>query len=577
MKNILYLGPADDYINRLKGELKKYILDCELIIEQEVSIYNSYHQIEQLKPQIVLLNYSSMEALKREFSTMIQKVFGKIPFIILVPNKEYAVKVENLASIGDYIYCVKNVSIEDVIFYISKQLNLRSSLVINQKKASYTDWFKMYFCIRVAYLGKTYARVETNRYFSNDSTLQVKLPYHVKLFSSDRHKIRERSTTEIRSQFTYRYNLEYMLHNRKMELLERSNLLKDFQYELKTKPVNESKYLAIIEATKERKISLVEGDEEEGQSTSDEDNKMIKQIDVTSRAIYFNWLFEQNSGKISFRDTITIYDREDYFLKKPIDIENHSMSIIYRKNIFNYKEDIPTDLPSIIVVNHDKEYNIERIKDMISSVTLLKDHFPFIIIFNYDELPVHDLRQLVEYHFLICLPTPPESEVLIRMLEIYRRKKTERDTQKSHKKLYKIREDDPSFLEHDENLLFDYKVYKKIEDPASLIIDHFEAEVLSISEYSMTFRTATHIEIGEVFRLTNPFDLQLVIMDKVNTSNSSSLVFVGHFFFVSETDKMAIKSFVQEVSGLDKPKEISPEKLQEMKDKYFPFNHVYKL
>lgn len=581
MKKILYVGEKDEYVTNLKSEIQKYLKDCELVSESHVTTESCYEAIDKHQPSIILLSFEAQEILTRRFFIKIQKAFGKIPFVVLAALKEQVVKVEKISTLGDYIYWIKNPTTDDIISYISKKLRIPSLLDVKYKKAFYKDDFDLFQCMRVAQMNRTHAQIETNRFFENDTIIPMQFPYHGLLFNSDRHKITKRTTDAIESHFRYRYSLEYILHTKKMELSERSKLIKNYRYEISTKPVNENIYLSIIEATKEKKFSVLAEANDSNNSATDENAQTLQEIDLLSRTLYFNWLLEENEGLITYNDTITIYDRQLHLMKKGLaEIESESVNVIHRKEIVNHQKNMLMDMPSLIVVYLDEYNNLARVKEMISGVTLLKDHFPYIAIFNYQgNLSADDLRHSLEYHFVLSSSEKPDPYLIVRMLQIYRSKKRDKEITKGQKRLEALRATNPKFFVFENDLLFDYKVYKQIDDPDSLIMNSLPAKVLWLSETEIMFRTSAEFEIGDIFRIRKPFDLQIEILEKLEDEKEYATArYIAHLHFVSETDRMTLKGFVEELSALnDQNVKLNSEELQLLQDRYFPFNFVYEL
>ncbi len=581
IKKILYIGEPDDYVNGLQEEIKLYLKGCNIVCQTNVSFHDGYDSIEKHSPLIVLLSYAAQDLLTRKFLIMIRKVFGNITFAVLADNKKAVTKVEGTSSLGDYLYWIKKPDHEEIIEYLSKKLTLPSNKPINSQTAYYTDQFDLYQCMHVSCMNRTHAQIETNYYFENDTVIPIKFPYHEMLFYSDRHKISKRSTSSIGSHFKYSYSLEYILHTKKMNSSERIKLIKDYRYEIGTKKVNENVYLAVIEATKEKKFSVLPEKKTGGPVVMSDELKSIAEIEILSRALYFNWLLEQNQDGLIQKDTITVYDRQKHLLKEGIKkIENESTTVIHRKEIVDHEKNMQSDMPSIIVVYEDEFNTLERVKKMISAVTLLKDHFPFIVLFNYTgKLSPDDLRHKLEYHFVLSTPSKPDPNLIIKMLQFHRNKLRDKEFKKGQKRMEALRTADPSFHRFEDNLLFDYKVFKNIDDPSSWIIHSSSAEVIWISETEIMFRTNSVLEVGDIFRITKPFDLQIEVLKKESDDKEFSTgKYTAYMHFVYETDRIAIKGFVKELSTLnDQNVYMDGESTQKLKDKYFPFNEVYNL
>lgn len=577
MKKIIYLGQMDEYITLLKSEIARSIPDCELICQSKAGVYHSYKAISQFKPQIVLINYSEQQELGTYFPTMIKKGLGNITFVLLSPNKDTVVEVEKLSTLGDLVHIIKNPTANEVVEYIAKKLAIPRIGSTNHRKIYFKDSLQLFYAMRIAQLGRTHAQIETNRFYENDSTIQLTLPFMVDLINSGRHKLTKRSTEAIYSHFRYSYQLEYLFQTNKLESAARSRQIKDLRYEISTLEVNEKAYQGIIEATKEKKLLLAEDKKKEIKNISEEALEQ-NELELLSRTVFFNRLIKQNMDGYVTRDIISIYDNQALLLKEFEKIEKNNVHIIHRDEIGDSNVEMVSDKPSLIVVHLDEKNTIEKVKKMISAVTLLKDHFPFILIFNYQgHLSSDDLRHWLEYHFVLAAPDQPYEYILTRMLEIYRRKKQEKEIQKAEKRLKDLMATDLQFIKVSEKFLLDYKAYKNLHDPEALIIKSLPADVIWFSETEIKFTTNEPIEIGEIFRLKSPFDMQIEVMSKEKVDqNATTFNYVAHMHFLAETDKMAIKGFLDELA--QQPSlAMDEEQISSLKEKYFPFKFDFNL
>lgn len=577
MKKIVYLGPNDEYISLLKKEMTHLVPDCELVCEDESGVYQAYESIIKSKPQIVLINYSEQKKLGVYFPVMIRKAFGNISFITLYPNKESVVEIEKLSTLGDYIHIIKNQTVDEVIEYIAKKLKTPCDLNIHRQKVSFNDPLQLFYTLRIAHYGRTHAQIETNRFYDNESRIDLTLPLMVDLINSGHHKLIKRSRDGIYSHFRYSYQLEYLFQTNKLESAVRTRRIKDLKYEISTMPVNEKAYQGIIEATKEKQFIILAEDKKKDLKNMSEDALEQSELELLSRTMFFNRIIEKCHEDHVTRNTITIYDRQASLLKTEIrKLEGNLIQVIHRDEIGDSNKEMVSDIPSLIVVNLDEKNTIEKVKTMISAVTLLKDHFPFILLFNYQgDLSSDELRHKLEYHFVLTSQDDPSLYLLTRMLEIYRRKKEEKEIQKAEKRLKELQAKDPNFINVSEKFLLDYKVYNELNDPESLIIKSLQAETIWVSETEIMFKTNEPIEIGELFRIKSPFDMQIeIISEEKADENDPARKYVAHIHFLAETDKIAIKGFLDELAQLPS---FNQDQLQQLKEKYFPFKFVYNL
>lgn len=100
-----------------------------------------------------------------------------------------------------------------------------------------------------------------------------------------------------------------------------------------------------------------------------------------------------------------------------------------------------------------------------------------------------------------------------------------------------------------------------------------------MSETEIMIKTKASLTAGEIFRIKKPFDLQVEILSQESQPNEDEYKhYITHMHFLSETDKLAIKGFVQEIQKLNKKNvTIFQDELEKIKDQFFPFNFVYNL
>lgn len=577
MKKILYIGEISDYVTELEKEISSKLPDCHFIFEENVSIGAGYNSVDKHRPAFIILSYRAERSLKRRFFHLINKVFGNITFIILAPNKETVVEVPKKSTLGDYIYWITNPEFEEIIDYLAKKLSVKSKQVIHFPKAYYTDNFDLYQCMRVSNMNRTQAQIETNRYFENGSIVDLNFPYHATIFNSDKHKLTQRSEAGLGSHFKYRYSLEYLLHTKKLSPNDRSKLIKDLRYEVSTKPINEEAYLAIIEATKEKKFSVaapISGPTKK----IDESDQYMKDLETLSQAIYFNWLVDESQKQGNhYQNYVTIYDRSKTLLNMDLKtLESNFTHFIHRQDIVNSNENMIKDSPSFIIVNIDEVNTIEKVKEMISGVTLLKDQFPLIILFNEKgTLSLDDLRHYLEYHFVVSTPNSPELQLILKMFKLYQEKRINKEIDKYKKTLRDLRDNYPQFYLFSEDIFINHKIFKEIDDPASLLIFETSAEIIWLSLTEMKFKTTTLLNPGEIFRVKTPIDMQLEILTRED-SLQSFYEYTAHLHFITHFDRINIKQFINRISNLNKQeKTISKDDLQLIKQANFQANISY--
>ena len=573
MEKILYLGEGSDYIDGLRKAIKDNLQGCELICDKDISRFNSYNIIEEHQPKIILMSHRAEKSLRRNFFHLITKVFGMKSFIILFPNKESVVETPRTSTIGDYIYWITNPSYDEVIEYMAEKLKLKSNQVIHFPKAYYSDKISLHQCFYVSSLNRNHAQIETNRYFENDTIIDLNFPYHQMTFNSNKHKVTKRSETDIGSHFKYKYSLQYMLHTKKMNPSERSKMIKDLRYEVSTKPINEEIFQAIVEATKEKKFSVIEPVVTTTKKTEEDD--YLKELETLSLTVYFNWLIEEsNKQSQKYKSFVTVYDRSKKLLGMDLkSLESNFIQFFHRKEIINSQENMLKDYPSFIIVVLDEVNTIEKVKEMIGGITQLKDQFPLVILFNeHGDRSLDDLRHYLEYHFVVSTPNELDLNLIVKMFQLYQDKKFNKELDKHKKTLRDLRDKYPEFFLYEENVLINHNIFKDIEDNNSLAVYDVPAEIIWLSERQMRFKSQILIEVGELFRIKSPFDMQIEVCSREDSLHSH-YEYTAHLHFLSQFNRDDLKAFVTKIATYNTNEiVISSNELKSIKETYFNLN-----
>lgn len=573
MKQIIYLGIQDDYIQHLKVEAEAFSGITIKCLDPS-SLHEAYSFAIQQQPQIIVMDLPFFNRFQRNFADQIRKVMThKVHFIVVYPDKEEAVEQGRLTTLGDIIFCIRNFNVDDVVNFFKNVLYRKTEL---EKEASPKVYFKdtlnLFQSMRVRYLARTYARIESNRYFENNSLITLNFPYFKNLFHSTQHKILNRSSSDIHSHYIYSYQMEYQYLKDALSLETKTKLLADCEYELNGKQISEELYGPIEEILKERK-SLVLTDakkvDEQPADMSHEEHTTLKKLEMVSKTLYFNWLLTNSDQNFFHKENITIYDTKGTLLQEGTDeLFTQFVSVIHRPLIKNPREEILIDKPSVIVINFDQENNVEKIKELIASSTQMRDYFPFVLVFNYKHSP-DVLRDKLEYHFVLATSMQPNEQFLIKFLGLFRKKKMEKEWVKGSKRFSKLQEENAKFVLLDETILYDYRVYKRLEDLESLFLYKVEAQIIWMSEFEIMIKTSTPLEVGEVFRINKPFDIQLAVVEKSSDDSYRTTIHL-----VNDADKYSLRTFIDDIMDLTQMNKIPlpPQELPNLKAKHFSKN-----
>lgn len=573
MKQIIYLGIQDDYIHHLKAEAEA-LAGITIKCLDPSTLYEAYSFAIEQQPQIIVMDLPFFNRFKRNFADQIRKVLThKVHFIVVYPDKEEAIAQGRFTALGDFIFCIRNFNVDDVVNFF-KNILYRKKEEENgaSPKAYFNDKLNLFQTMRVRYLARTYARIESNRYFENNSLITLDFPYFKNLFHSPEHKVLNRSSSDIHSHYIYSYQMEYQYLRDALSLETKNKLLADCEYELNGKQISEELYEPIEEILKERK-SLVLTDakkaEENPAEMSHEEHTTQKKLEMASKALYFNWLLTNSDQNFFHKENITIYDTKSTLLQEGTDeLLTQQVSIIQRPSIKNPREEILIDKPSVIVVNFDQENNVEKLKELIAASTQMRDYFPFVLVFNYKHSP-DVLRDKLEYHFVLATSMQPNEQFLIKFLNLFRKKKMEKEWVKGSKRFTKLQDENAKFVLLDETILYDYRVFKNLEDLESLFLYPIEAQVVWMSEFEIMIKTSTPLEVGEVFRINKPFDIQLAVVEKSSADSYRTTIHL-----VNDADKYSLRAFIDDIMDLTQMNKtpLPPQELPKLKAKHFSKN-----
>lgn len=573
MKQIIYLGKKDDYSEHLRLETEAHLSSVTIKTLEAKTLFEAYAFTLNQQPQVVVMDLSFFRKFSQVYAEQIRKVIPhQVHFIVVYPSKEEAIELGRLTSLGDFIYCIRNFNVEDIVNFFRNIILKKPQTDKIPRKAFFQDQINAYQCMRVRFLARTYAQVETHRCFENNSLIPVDFPYFPQLFHSQHHKFNQRSSSDIHSHYRYSYQMEYQYLSPTPSVEERHKLLNNFQYELNGQPITDALYAQIEEVLKERKSLVLAADkktETVSSELSQEDQTTLKQIEISAKSLYFNWLLANSSKSYLQKENITVYDAKCNLLQAGTEkLRGEKVSIIQRTIIKKPAEEILKDKPSVIVINFDQDNNVEKIKELIASSTQMRDYFPFVLVFNYQHSP-DVLRDRLEYHFVLATSMQPSEDFVIKFLNLYRKKKLEKESVKAAKKFQKLQDQDAKFVLLDETILYDHKVYKDINDLESLFLYSVPLETVWMSEFELMVKTPIILEVGEIFRINKPFDMQLTVIEKAAPDSYRTTIHL-----VNDADRYSLRAFVDDVLDLTMGNKspLPPTELPKLKNKHFSKN-----
>jgi hypothetical protein len=578
MKKILYLGKIDKYISNLESKLKlNSRLFLTFLFDPKNNLKLSMEQILRVKPDLIIFDYDGnlphlrklMRSVKLNPDLVVQH------FICLAPEQARK-DIDKRANLGDMIYFIKTVEQEDVVYCIKSLLV--PDEVKNQEaaKAFFHEKLELQQIIRICYVTKNHAKIESNRSWADGAMIKFTLPYLGSIFRTAKHKINAKSVSDSVTHFKYNYRLDYQYHTTPIKPDDRSRLLAEYRYKLQELPIGELVFDAVEEIDKKPKSLLLVSDKKENSVRPDDDSPAAAQrnLEICTKAYFFNWLYEQCKSQPYYRDTISIYDQNYSILTLgTAKLDQMNSTVLTQSLIIDPKTDIVRDKPSIVVVCCDEINNYDKIVEIISATTQVRDYFPYILLFNYVGLDVETLRHSLQYHFVIATKADINESVIFKLLDLYRSKKMEKELKKATKSFDSLKQRGLEIGQLNEKVFLDHKIYKSLDDIDSLISYSIPIEMIWMSEFEIVFHSEEKMEVGEIYSVQLPISIQILIVPHILNSKENNVenCYRGLIHYVDEIDKQALRRFVNHVSGIHTARStaLTQEEITEIKKQYF--------
>ncbi len=370
--------------------------------------------------------------------------------------------------------------------------------------------------------------------------------------------------------------MDNLYHVNPLKPEDRTRLLAEYRYKLQELPIGEFVFDAIEEIDKKPKSLLLVSDKKEKVSLIDEDSPAAAQrnLEICTKAYFFNWLYEAVKDQPYYQDTISIYDQRYSILGSgTAKLDQMNSTVLVQPLILDPKRDIVRDKPSIIVVCCDELNNYDKILEIVAATTQVRDYFPFILLFNYVGLDVETLRHSLQYHFVIATKADINESVIQKLLDLYRSKKMEKELKKATKNFESLKQKGLNSGHLTEKVFLDHKLYKSIDDMDCLVSYPIAIEMIWMSEFEIVFHSEEKMEIGEIYSLELPISIQILIVPHIVNSKETRVenCYRGLIHYVDERDKQALRRFVNHVSSLRTARSsaLTEDEIVEIKRQYF--------
>lgn len=577
MKKVLYLGREDKFFQKLKNSLKEEIDINIEHINPHPTVVNILKNIKDSSPDLVILENDQFQHLNQRILSGVRNTskFKTKIFISLCEEDKINQPSKHFA-LNDMIYFIKGIETSDVENCIKSLLYPEQAQVKNTAKVSIHDKIILNQVIRVVHIARDHAHVETNIDVTNGSTLSMNFPYQKELFKSNKHKLTEKSCIGITSHFKFNYHLEYQYLTIPFRHEDKNKIIIDIDYDLKEKPITTKLYSILEEQTKKpKKIILAQDKIEKPYETFNKEKDLLTDTAILSlKTLFLNWLIEKSVGLPLQTDNITIYDPNQTLSKiDSLLFKDAFTTIIERDYIVKPHEEILRDRSSLIVICYSSENSLEKISQLINSTTQHKDYFPFFLIFNYSELSNEILRDKMAYHFIVATKIGIEETTIQKMIQVFRKKRTEKENNRTKVLMNNLRKKDMDFNNVEETTLHDYRIFKDIDDRESLFFYPFEVEIVWISEFELVFKSNHKLNSGDIVSTSNSFKMQLLVVDHIKDSKESMIKnsYRGIIHFIDEANRSKLRRFLNEVAQLNSTRdsELSAHEASEIKKKYF--------
>lgn len=482
--------------------------------------------------------------------------------------------LKNISTVGDVVHFVKSIEVKDLVYYIRSVLMPESISSEQAARAFFHNKINLFEAVKVKYLAKEHAEIETSRNLENGTEVEIDLPY-LKGFKLGRRQIVEEkrdSDTEIGFKWSYKIKYKIDVSNTRPD--EQNNLLGTLRYKLAEEKVDEVIFKTVIDIIKTSKtFKLVTKKVTDENMEKDSKLNIIKNIETCFKASIFNFIHSQlNLEKYHF-NKVTIYDEQLSSLDQNFTaLEESGTFVTFRRSIIDAKEEIKKDRPDVIAIYYDQQNSFEQVKQIAAATTQFRDYFPFIMLFNFKEPDIDGYRHTVQYHFVIGTAVPINESLILRLVNMYRTKRMSKEQAKASSNYKELISLAPHYV-GDDTIFLESKISFPPLDPKGLVEFKHLIEIIWMSEFEMVFYSKTPLTIGEIYAVEIPTRFNIVILPHIVGSKEATIkdCYRGLIHFIGESDKQVIRRFVNHISKLSEVRKISikEEEINEIKLQYF--------
>lgn len=451
-------------------------------------------------------------------------------FIIIIPEGGLKDSVKRIGC-GDFVYFYESFEILDLLNCVSFLFENKKSDKLDVVEVNTSLSATAGQTVRIKSLTKVNAVVESDALLPIEK--KISFPQFEKDFCFTSLKIKEQRREDIQSFFNYQFIADYEFDS--------PNLSIDVLRENKSFPITKKIYKALEEAEKKKKLVFKKEEVVEVEKTPDELQR--EDIILNTKIKRLKELSEKSRVNDTPISVLSIYDDESRFIESAFSkkFKTSNCVLINRDSCINPLNEIRDDKPDILIVNHSKKLNFEVIKNLIASFTQYKDYFPFVLLFNFEtkESP-EQLRDDFAYHFVIATKAPFNEDFVLKMLMMYRKKKAEKELDRTKRVKSKVDKAEASAKELDLKYFHNFSIRNHLYD------EHFwgsfdsSCTILKMSEYLIEFSSIREIENQSVINIKDlPIALNLLVFKQDAPGK-----YYGVIFGKNEKAKVDLRKFI---------------------------------
>lgn len=586
MKKILYLGLEDNYINGVKASMTKYSAKIELIVDHDhlnKKIADLFSRVLKEKPEILILDGEVFDAQAMNLFTALRTSnVTNIKHYICLSSEQFKLSLSpKEIAYGNYIHFYKSFEIKDIVYTLESLLLDNHTEPQDVVKAFYSAQMDFLTTARIYRFDRNSAFIQSNIKYKKPIEV-FNFPFFNEIFQSHRHKITRSKLKRFDGKFKYSYDLEFLYYSKPIKHDKVKSHHLECEYELEERPVKAEfveKLIALEE--KQKNTLLIKKDEPQIDRVKLEENYVMapNELVVKRKALFLNKMVEEGQNKLGSVMNLSIYDSTFELLNDEIFcFKDINYNVVLRGNSKNMRDELEADRPEVIGIFCNEINGVETAREILKNLVHIKNYFPYICFFNMPNArEIEAIRDSLQYHFIIANPGKVNSDFLHRVCEIYKKKFFESELNKAKKRIDRIFKENPLLVpicpelkgEHLVNHWCDYT--RALE--ASTFFSVIKAELISINEFEIVFKSDDVFEIGQIFKITDPIAMHVVVVPHFKNSEESRIknCYRGALHYLKESNKEAIRRYVNSIYSInnDVKSSLTDEEIFKLKRQYF--------